>query len=850
MIATSAPLDHGARPAAAPVARGGRARAALAALAWLVAGVACRDLPDVVAGDCGNGVLEPGEDCEPVAGGPACGAVDGPNACFYECLAEACPPGYGCGLDGRCRQAAGRFDPAPARSLSLADLAVGDVDGDGRADLIAASGTTIQVRFGSASADLATSLDVLVATPQRALAVADLDGNGAADLLVATTPGVQTFLGAADRSLDPFSYPADDFTPPAEQARAAGVLLAGSASAHQLLVAWADRIGFPRSPLPGAIAPLPPRAGGPADAALLAGLPVGALAAGRSGPGPAAALDVLLGYAGDTTVHHVRISAPPLTTEDLGVGLALGGSLVAGSAMVLGFFDGDDCLDLLAHVTGGAGAGRLVILRGTPGAAACTGALRPAVDFAPLPIDEKLLAAADLDGDGVTDLVTSERLFALPGEVPVLQGRTLALAGAAYAGAEVVDLNGDGLLDVAAFRASLPDVEVLINAGGAFNRFVVATDEPVVRLAAGDFDGDLTPDLAIVELDAAAAGARYTLGVSFGQFRGPPGERIVMHRFGRFAGLAAGHVVGPGGELDAVADLFVLEPIPDPGRLQLTVLMGSGARAMTSPLLLQAGLQLQSPDVLVVGQLDDQPGLDLLAIGDRRTVFPFTGDGAGGFASSAEPWPLPFPVGGAVWSSGDLDGDGVDEIIAVERAPRSPGAGTRLLVLAASPGVASLAVVTELDVPAGVHALELVDVDGDGDLDVLLSLDGAAGDAGGVRIGWNAGGRIARLAPLPGGDDCSDAVVLQLDGDLPPELVALCHSPGQYLLRRFDAVEPETLVASSAPLGTVPGEQRSRTRLFAGDVDGDGLVDLLVKVRRGPLDEVHVFRQLDVHAEP
>ena len=823
------------------------------------AGAACQDLPDVDRDVCGNGVIEIGEDCEADAldddGNVVaqCGAADGANACFYECTDELdCPEGYSCGADDRCRQASGKFTAGAAITLALDDIAIGDVDGDGFDDVVAGSGTSLQVNFGSEQADLAATLDGLVSTPETALVLGDLDESGTDDVLLATTPGVETFHGAPDRTIDPFSYPIVDFEPGAGLLLGAATDVDPEVMADDVVFAWADRIGFVLAGnnvtrmLPDPTGPVPGNA-----AALAAPLPVARLAESQLDAAPPATQDptveVALGYLGTQEIFLYSLSSDPLAIEDTGVVLDAGGLLNAGSGMFFGWFDGDHCVDLLVHA--GAGVGRYVVFRGTPILDTCTGVLRAPVDLHVLATDTRLFGVADLDGDGITDLVTSEGLYRVDGTGPWTL-TMVASAGIPYEGAQVVDLNGDGAPDVVAFRESQPDAEVLINAGFAFNRFVIPTSDPVLRLAAGDFDGDLTSDVAIVELDSSGDEPVYTVSVSFGQFHGPPGERVTMDRFDGLAGVVSANVVSSSGGIDAVDDLIVLEQVET--AMEATVLFGSGARAMTSPLTLIADDSVERPVSLVLGELDGAPGLDLFAVGHKTTAFLFSGDGAGGFADAGQaPWPGDFAVNDALWASGDLDGDGVGEIAAAERNTREIGP-SKIILFTPDLGALGAQILAEPGQFAGAHALQLADIDGDGDLDLLVAFDTLADEEGSLQIGWNDGSGIGELERLPDGDGCIDAVPISLDGDGQPELVALCRfgeigagGIKRYQLRRFDAVEPETLIAASESLGESSGGRS--TRLLTGDIDGDGLDDLIISTTGFEAADVRVFLQTDRH---
>ena len=91
-----------------------------------------------------------------------CGAIGTADECLLECVEGACPDGYGCGADGTCRQASGVFERVAPLTLAVDDVATGDVDGDGFDDLVASSGSSVMVGFGSTGADLAATQAELI----------------------------------------------------------------------------------------------------------------------------------------------------------------------------------------------------------------------------------------------------------------------------------------------------------------------------------------------------------------------------------------------------------------------------------------------------------------------------------------------------------------------------------------------------------------------------------------------------------------------------------------------------------------------------------------------------------------
>ncbi len=845
----------------------------MAALAGALVLSGCVDLPDVTEGICGNGVIEPGEDCEAstLDGDTVvelCGDAAGDNACFFTWSAEVgCPEGYGEGADGRCRQATGRFEPGGTLRIVVDDLEIGDVDGDLFDDVVTASGTSVQVSFGSTQADLASSVVTQVSTSGSGLEVGDVDGDGFDDVLIATAPGIQTFLGAADRALDPFSYPQIGFPGSASFVLGYSVDLTPGNPEEEVLTIWKNLIGFPVviGQAPQVITlPAAPVGVDPEDQAGRLVVPaIGRLSESRTVANDVDnTLEIALGYVATQTISIYAASRGPIDINDSGASLDAGAVLRSGSGLFFGYFDGDGCRDLIANV--GTTTSKLVVFRGTAAALDCTGALRPAIDLIDFQADTSLrvLAVEDFDGDGISDLVTSRGVYRVTGTGPWAI-TAVSTVTEPYLDAVIVDINGDGALDAAAFHESLPDVDVLINASSVgvpvFNRFVVPTGDAVLRLAAGDFDGDLTDDVAIVETDSQTGGL--TVSVSFGEFHGPPSARVVMDRFPALVGFLAASVVGSSGESDAVDELIIAEADTLDDEIDITILFGSGARAMTAPLVLANEETMQpaeeSPVALVVGGFEGEAALDLFTVGFGEnasgSAYLFEGDGTGGLnQKEREDWPRTFDSSDAVWAAGDVDGDGLDEIAAGESQSRrlEPGPST-LLLFPPHPEQVGDPLLGLVSDKLGVHAMAFSDLDADGDLDLLIAFDAKPTDLEDetLLVAWNSGGELAEPRELPGSAGCIDAVPLQLDTDTGPELIALCRTSAvatvQFDLRRFDAVEPETLVATTDPVVRVPGART--TRLRVGDIDGDGLDDVIVSTRGGEAADVGILLQHDVH---
>lgn len=910
-------------------------RAWLVALAIAPALSACSTLPDVAADSCGNGIVESGEECDgdASAAGGTCG-TSGDNACHFVCAdgGPTCPTGYTCATDGRCRAPSAIFYAAAVPyAFDANDMATGDVDGDGNADLVGVSSSALTVRFGDDKADLFDGVSQSIRPPVTHAVFGDLDGDGHLDVLVPDNGGIFAFL-AAGRGFNPYPYTSIQLSDQTSPVRVASVQVDGTSVVSQVLTFLANQaLYLGANPIETVCIEggVPPNCLGTHDVSDLVG---SSIPLGRTGFKFGAfdpkddTTEFVLAFKG---ADHVDLWSPTqpqkksdgtydLTTASVqmigAVPLPKAGTLgnsqvrvAAAGAVAFGQLDDDGCVDLVIPTQRTEGLDKyegIAIAYGSKNLGACTGKLDPATLVAEAKLDVggstkglRPVAVADLDGDGLSDVVTNDLItvtVCTRQRVGCKNGVSFAwepdfrgFTPREWTDAIATDINHDSHWDVAGMVAGSDDVDVMLNTGYAIlNRFDVSTSLPPRFLRTGDFDGDLVLDLAIVLGDTTAGTDEDDqLAVVFGDASGGPSTPVSMGDFGIVEVAEPASMFTDLRNIDAITDLLVIANRA--GTRGVAPLIGSSSRRLLAPYLLNEGTdtdpQTDEPVAVQMGDYDAASGKDVCALGRLVStsvatnggstgpgtsdliphIFLLSGAGGGNLVGGdpiIPPGPIPnFEYRDAVWASGKLGrSDTLDSIVGIDATDdkRTDIQATAPAMFIATPPTVSGGMWT-LSTPAAlpspydgmkVHAIRLADLDGDGLSDLLIELVPAQPVVGAVipsttaLVAWNKDGTldVAHLSPVfPTGMTCHGAAEIQADLGPGLEIASICTdaSGGMALtLFHWNSTTWAMMDGTFAVTGTAP-------TAITGDFNGDTVPDLAVVTGGGASSTAQVWVQ-------
>lgn len=395
-----------------------------------------------------------------------------------------------------------------------------------------------------------------------------------------------------------------------------------------------------------------------------------------------------------------------------------------------------------------------------PGAAHAVALLE--APFAAIPVGgyPQFLECADLNGDGILDLVSTSQS---PGEVRVSLGIGDGRFGAPSiyspsSGASrpaIADLTGDGKLDIAI--ADYPNANVMILPGNGDGTFGAAVTVPVgfqcYTVAIADVNHDGKPDLVAANWSSVAV----LLGIGGGSFAPP-----VLYATGSNAyRIAIGDLNGDGYP-DVVAS----------GDNLVSVLLnaGDGTLKPYAPL----GIDGVAGD-LRIADMNGDGHLDIV-VGASGAISIYSGDGAGGFGARQDVLP---PASSGQLGIADFNSDGHPDLACVPPSGyyyTAPANGCTVLLSGGGGAIDSKVQLETVFAPVSVCA---ADVNGDGRPDFLIG--NSAGQVA-VHLG-NGDGSFGRSIRYDTGNDPIALGTGDLDDDGILDLVVAHHGSASISIR-------------------------------------------------------------------
>jgi hypothetical protein len=472
---------------------------------------------------------------------------------------------------------------------------------------------------------------------------------------------------------------------------------------------------------------------------------------------------------------------------------------------------------------------------------------------------QRMSKIGDVDGDAYPEIAVTGLFFPPP---PLSPHRVVRLyspptgailttwsnaAGPASFGESIAgpaDFDGDAIPDLAVGAASISFTNPT---GGGVQTFSALTTSPLVTILAtpdpfggnvtdavvgGDFDGDGVSDIVWITFPARIGVAS---GATGAQLASADIYALCSPYYNGFRLAAIGDVNG-----DQVPDVVVSMPSGS-GQGGIRAILLSGATFQPIYSIMHTGCSGQFPPVVAIGDQDADGVVDFAIAAPCSAVATsgvvYVNSGATGAPLNTL---LNVGTGSANFitlaNAGDQDGDGRDDVlIGNPYAPTgqviAPG---EVRVFSATTGALLRSIPGSGAAPAfGYSVSSMPDIDGDGVRDLVASSrEGATIGPGAVHVFSGATGAVLHSIPGPGGPTWFGASVAGLgdfEGDGTPDFAV---SAVTELTPGHQGVVRVYSGATGAVIGFEPGELFTSNfgQLLrpAGDLNGDGIADVVV----------------------
>ncbi len=909
-------------------------------LALVGVGAACAELPAINTDECGNRIVDPTEDCDTfAANGEVCRAPGTTGACHFDCTgSNVCPPTYACGkVDGICRQSTGTFDVASEQTVFADNTSItgADFDGDGRIDAMTSGAIDVRVHYFGDRMALAKTLALPIPGASYHAGPIGIDTNG--DLaLLRGSGGVDVLRGQSDQTFEPVIYNSFPVSSNVPEAR---VILVRNQLSNRTgdsleRPTGDDILTFATDPTQGsAIIDLAGRSTstGTTDGQLQYVAFPAKTVDQVAGSIPTGSFDegwvcdqFALGFLGDPTLalytpcrpngsstgyqlnsagikgaltNDYRIPTVITLPANVTFGFASNG-IKAGAFAFDANADGHEDLVIAATLKTN-GDPRIVIAYGRgDGTFSSNPSLTPADNAAAIavglpPIFQVPLAIGDLNADKQMDFVYPNEIYF--SEIASVDGGPSTVGYIAgpvsptpspppWTEAVIADLNRDGIPDVAAANLNGAIDLFLGNGTAAMSYLSYGIDGTPSSLAVGDFDGDLTNDLAFAESDVGADGGTGSadLDILFGQafsFPSPPTSLGAVAAVQQLAAapLSAGYTGGVsissssvtidgGVNSNALVGSLVALTASTSSSLDIDALVGNPDRLITSSFNLFIPQSSSSPlpttpqkaqaSRIVVGNFFTAAQRDMIFLGNDAPKSYELWSALSSGAATLDATQLkvgPFLSSKVDWANGLFinftAATNLDLLVAIApplATSSSPATGPPELyvfdanALTAGPGIPLTGCTFTRSV--GVLGARATDFDGDGIRDLAVSCPDVGGKSL-LTVFWGDGSATAlsgaRTSTVPLPPDPVTSLTPYRVGAVATRSILMLTTNGVYVSTPGGA-DGRTFSLAQQNV-TLPGG----SDIVSADFDGDGVADLAI----GDITktQVHFIRGIPVN---
>ncbi|MBL8695214.1 MAG: VCBS repeat-containing protein [Planctomycetes bacterium] len=632
-------------------------------------------------------------------------------------------------------QAASFTTPAPAFALAQAPTSAvtGDLNGDGKLDVVAANrgSNNVSVLFGDGLGGLGTMTVFPTGVAPRSIALGDFDGDGKLDVATANQGSNNVSLLCNDGSgglgasatfpvgLEPVAIVGSDLDGDGDLD-----VVTANMSSSDLSILLGDGAGGLGAALSIALA-----------------APPSSVAAGNLNSD--GNMDLVAGI-GAFITGHVAV----LLGNGTG-GFSSPATFAAGlypQGLALGELNGDGNLDVAVAISGGPQSHiGLAVLFGN-GAGGLGSAQSIPIGLAP-----RSIAIADLDGDGDRDLAAAD---AFASDVWMITNNGAGgfgtpngyATGSSPESVVLADLNGDGRPDGITANSASNDATILIGIGQS--RFASVPSFPIGinsdGIATADLNGDGALDLVTANrgLPSLSASISILLGNGDSYF----GASLNLSAPTSPVNAALGDLNG-----DGVVDLVSV------GADGISIRIGDGLGGFGSSSILAVG---DATDV-AMADLSNDGEADLAAtVRPPGSVVVLLADGVGGFspATSYAVGLLPVSI-----DISDVNNDTKADIATADSL------GSSVSVLLGN-GAGGFSPATAYGTPLSPRSVSIGDMNGDGNRDLTVAQ--SSGEAASVLLG-NGAGTFGAPNNFPLGLNPRDSEIGDVNSDGWPDIVAV-----------------------------------------------------------------------------